>query len=210
MSRRLDTAPLLAALGGVLLFVSLFLHWYQPALSAWTVFEVWDLVLAVLAIAVIWVAVADAFLEAPVGERVLAALGGAAFLIVVSQIVNHPPAAQGARPQVGAWVALFGSALMAAAGALRMGGVSLSLHLSAPSREREPERPAAAQTPSRGRYRQTPANEAAEVEPEVHDELYPHGERRGPIGADDPEPWTAGPDDETLRVETEPDTEEQS
>jgi len=197
MSRKLDTAPLLAALGGVLLFVSLFLHWYQPALSAWTVFEVWDLVLAVLAVAVVWVAVADAFLEAPASERVLAALGAAAFLIVVSQIVNHPPAAQGAKPQIGAWLALFGSALMAAAGALRLGGVSLSLHLSAPSRERP-------------RARQTPANEAADVEPEIHDELYPHGERRGPIGADDPEPWTAGPDDETLRVETEPDTEEQS
>lgn len=208
MSRKLDTAPLLAALGGVLLFVSLFLHWYQPELSAWTVFEVWDLVLAVLAVGVVWVAVADAFLEAPAGDRVLAALGGAAFLIVVSQIVNHPPAAQGAKPQIGAWLALLASALMAAGGALRVGGVSLSLTLSGTSREGERERPAP--EPSRGRYRQTPANEAAEVEPEVHDELYPHGERRGPIGADDPEPWTAGPEDETLRVETEHDTEEQS
>jgi hypothetical protein len=207
MSRRLDIAPLLAALGGVLLFVSLFLHWYQPALTAWTVFEVWDLVLAVLAVGVVWVAVADAFLDAPVSDRVLAALGGAAFLIVVSQIVNHPPAAQGAKPQIGAWVALFASALMAAAGALRLGGVSLSLTLSGSSREGERERPV---PPSRGRYRQTPANEAAEVEPEVQDELYPHGERRGPIGADDPEPWTAGPDDETLRVEIEPDAEERS
>jgi hypothetical protein len=208
MSRKLDTAPLLAALGGLLLFVSLFLHWYQPALSAWTVFEVWDLVLAVLAVAVVWVAVSDAFLEARAGDRVLAALGAAAFVIVVSQIVNHPPAAQGAKPQIGAWLALFASALMAAAGALRMGGVSLSLTLSGPSREDEREPPAPAAP--RGRHRQTPANEAADVEPEVHDELYPHGERRGPIGADDPEPWTAGPDDETLRVETDPDTEEQT
>jgi hypothetical protein len=189
----------LAALGGVVLFVSLFLHWYQPALSAWTVFEVWDLVLAVLAVAAVWVAVTKLFSEAAIGERVLPVLGAGAFVIVVSQIVNHPPAAQGASPEIGAWLALFGSALMAAAGVLDVANVSLSLTLS----ERAP---APASRPRRGRP--TPANEAAEVEPEVQDELYPAGERRGPIGADDPEPWTAGPEDETLPFE--PESEERS
>lgn len=205
MSQKLDISPLIAAAGGLLLFISLFLHWYQPALSAWTVFEVWDLVLAVLAVAVVWLALAHAFSDAPLGDRSLAVLGGAAFVIVVSQIVNHPPAAQGASPQIGAWLALFGSALMVAAGALRWGGVSLSLNLSTPAPGRgERERPGPA---PRRRTRQSPANEAADVEPEVHDELYPAEERHGPIGADDPEPWTAGPEDETLRFEPESEEE---
>ena len=130
MSQKLDISPLIAAAGGLLLFISLFLHWYQPALSAWTVFEVWDLVLAVLAVVVVWLALAHVFMDGPLGERSLAVLGAAAFVIVVSQIVNHPPAAQGASPQIGAWVALFGSALMVAGGALRWGGLSLHLNLS--------------------------------------------------------------------------------
>jgi hypothetical protein len=189
--QKLDISSLLAALGGLLLFVSLFLHWYQPALTAWTVFEVWDLVLAVLAVAAVWVAVASVVWEAPLNERALSLVGGGAFVIVVSQIVNHPPAAQGASPQIGAWLGLIGSALMAAAGALSFSGVSLSVSYSGAPRRRV-----------------RPDTEAAEVEPEVHEELYPEAERRGPIGADDPEPWTAGPDDETLTFE--PDTEERS
>src|SRR5919204_2533829 len=203
--RRLQLAPLLAALGGLLLFVSLFMHWYQPALSAWTVFEVWDLVLAVLAIAAVWVAVVNVFWEAPLADRVLPVLGGGAFLIVVSQIVNQPPAAQGAHPEIGAWLALLGSALMAAAGVLDAANVSLSVTASSAPRERgeQPARPA-----RRRPGRPPPAQEAPDVEPEGLHELYPEGERRGPIGADDPEPWTAGPEDETLRFE--PESEERS
>jgi hypothetical protein len=205
VSQKLDISPLIAAAGGLLLFISLFMHWYQPALTAWTAFEVWDLVLAVLAVVVVWLAAAHAFLDAPLGDRSLAVLGAAAFVIVVSQIVNHPPAAQGASPQIGAWIALFGSALMAAGGALRWGGVSLHLNMSTPaSGASDRERPA---SPPRQRARQSPANEAADVEPEVHDELYPAEERHGPIGADDPEPWTAGPDDETLRFDAESEEE---
>jgi hypothetical protein len=205
VSQKLDISPLIAAAGGLLLFISLFLHWYQPALSAWTVFEVWDLVLAVLAVVVVWLALAHVFMDGPLGERSLAVLGAAAFVIVVSQIVNHPPAAQGASPQIGAWVALFGSALMVAGGALRWGGLSLHLNLSTAATGRgDRDRPA---PPPRQRSRQSPANEAADVEPEVHDELYPAEERHGPIGADDPEPWTAGPDDETLRFESESEEE---
>src|SRR4051794_14322554 len=116
--RRIEFAPLLAALGGLVLLVSLFLHWYQPALTAWTAFEVWDLVLAALALAGVWVALASAVWEAPLRAGALPLLGGSTFVIVVSQIVNHPPAAQGASVQSGAWLGLLGSALMAVAGVL--------------------------------------------------------------------------------------------
>jgi hypothetical protein len=200
--RRIEFAPLLAALGGLILLVSLFLHWYQPALTAWTAFEVWDLVLAVLALAGVWVAVASAVWEAPLREGALPVLGGSAFVIVVSQLVNHPPAAQGASAQAGAWLALLGSALMAVAGVLKAANVSLSVTLSQAPRERERAR-RAGPPPAHRRREPSPANEAAEVEPEVHDELYPAEERRGPIGADDPEPWTAGPEDETHSFEPE-------
>jgi len=196
--RRIEFAPILAAVGGIVLLVSLFLHWYQPALTAWTVFEVWDVVLAVLAVAGIWVAVASVAWEASARDGALPLLGGAAFVIVVSQLINHPPAAQGASVQSGAWLALAGSALMAAAGALKAGNFSLSVSFS--SGQREGERPGPAAAPSRARRQRepTPANEAAEVEPEVQDELYPAGERSGPIGADDPELWRDPAEDATL------------
>jgi len=188
--RRIEFAPILAAVGGIVLLVSLFLHWYQPALTAWTVFEVWDVVLAVLAVAGIWVAVASVAWEASARDGALPLLGGAAFVIVVSQLINHPPAAQGASVQSGAWLALAGSALMAAAGALKAGNFSLSVSFS--SGQREGERPGPAAAPSRARRQR-----------EVQDELYPAGERSGPIGADDPELWRDPAEDETLPFDAE-------
>ena len=50
-AQRGDAGAILLGLGALLLFISLFLHWYQPGRSAWAVFEVWDLVLAGLALA---------------------------------------------------------------------------------------------------------------------------------------------------------------
>jgi hypothetical protein len=188
--RRIEFAPVLAALGGLLLLVSLFLHWYQPGMSAWTVFEVWDLVLAALALGAVWVAGAHAVWDAPLREGALPLLGGAALVIVVSQLVNHPPAAQGASLQAGAWVALGASVLMAAAGALSVARVSLSVSVAPAPRE------------SGG---PAPATEAAAAEPEVQDELYPEEERSGPIGADDPEPWSDGSEDETIPFDHERD-----
>jgi len=201
--RRIEFAPLLAAVGGIVLFVSLFLHWYQPALTAWTVFEVWDVVLAVLALAGVWVAVASVAWEASPRDGALPLLGSAAFVIVVSQLINHPPAAQGASVQSGAWLGLAGSALMAAAGALKAGNFSLSVSLSSAPRERERPQPASAPSRARRHREPTPANEAAAVEPEVQDELYPAEERSGPIGADDPELWRDPAEDETLPFDAE-------
>jgi hypothetical protein len=187
--RRIEFAPLLAAVGGLLLVVSLFLHWYQPSLNAWKVFEVWDLVLAALGLGAIWVAMAHLVWEAPLRAGVLPFAGGAALVIVVSQLINHPPAAQGASLQSGAWLGLGGAALMALAGALSATNVSLSLSMS-PGERREGQ-PAEPAVPAPRRRGPDPATEAAAVEPEVHEELYPVEERRGPIGADDPELWKA-------------------
>ena len=48
--RRIDTGVLVAAAGAVMLLVSLWLHWFEPELSAWETFEVWDIVLAASAV----------------------------------------------------------------------------------------------------------------------------------------------------------------
>ena len=206
--RRVDGAPLASALGGLILFISLFLHWYEPGLSAWTVFEVLDLVLAALALMGVWAGLSALLADRPARDLTLTAVGGAAFVIVVSQLINHPPAAQGGSVEGGAWLGLAGSALMAVGGALRLSGVSLSLSFSsARPRERDDGRAEAPFVVPR-RDGPSPATEAAAVEPEVQDELYPEQERSGPIGADDPEPWTAAPEDETLSFD--PEKEERS
>ena len=50
-ARNMDAGLLLIGIGAIMLLVSLFLEWYEPNAEAWDVFEVWDLVLAALAIA---------------------------------------------------------------------------------------------------------------------------------------------------------------
>ncbi|HKN93495.1 MAG TPA: hypothetical protein VJU60_04110 [Thermoleophilaceae bacterium] len=207
MGRRLDIPPLLAAAGGLLLLVSLFLHWYAPALTAWRVFEVWDLVLAAVALWAMWVVLAPLVWDGPRREGALPLAGIAALVIVASQLINHPPLAHHHPARAGAWLALIGAALIAGGGVLSAGRVSLSISFAAPAPERERERSAAEPAFEPPRAGPSPATEARAAEPEVQEELYPDAERRGPIGADDPEPWTAGPEDETLPFE--PDTEEQ-
>jgi hypothetical protein len=193
--RRIDFAPLLAGLGGLALVLSLFLHWYEPRMTAWTAFEVWDLVLAALGLSAVWLAGSQLVLGADPRPGALQLAGGAAFVIVISQLVNHPPAAQGASLEAGSWVALGGSAVMACGGVLSVTDISLSVSFA--PRERQ----------ATG-ARTTVANEAAAVEPEVHEELYPAEERTGPIGADDPELMREPSEDDTLPFDQE--TEERS
>ena len=51
-----DNAPLIAAGGGVLLFIALFMSWFGP-FSAWEAFDLTDIVLALIAILAIAVGV---------------------------------------------------------------------------------------------------------------------------------------------------------
>jgi peptidoglycan/LPS O-acetylase OafA/YrhL len=121
MPERINGGQALVVLGAVALIVSLFLHWYEPNRSAWTVFEVWDLVLAAIGVAAILSVIPlrrrDVRGERLVPERWLPFLAGAALVIVVVALVNHPPAARGAGLQFGAWLAL-GAALVLTAGAI--------------------------------------------------------------------------------------------
>jgi peptidoglycan/LPS O-acetylase OafA/YrhL len=157
MPERINGGQVLVVLGAVALIVSLFLHWYEPNRSAWTVFEAWDIVLAGIGVAsilsVIPVRRRDVRGERLVPERWLPFLAGAALVIVVVALVNHPPAARGDGVQIGAWIA-FGAVLVLAAGAiLSRARISLVITLKPndgtgrSSRGPEPEPPPAPSAP---------------------------------------------------------------
>jgi hypothetical protein len=147
--RRFETGSLVAAAGAALLLVSLFLSWFEPGISAWDAFEVWDLVLAGLALAVLAsVAGEVGWWRGPAPAVELAVLGGCALLIVAAALLNHPPAASGRSLDGGAWMALGGAVLIVAGGLMDRLGVSLDLE-PRPARSRP-----AAPTP---RERPTPA-----------------------------------------------------
>ncbi len=150
MTRRLEAGPLLVTLGALLLLVSLFLVWFTGDVTAWEGFEVWDLVLFVLALGSIAAGMALTTQDVDlVDRRFLPAAVTAVAVIVASQIIDPPPAAAGPDPDTGAWLAL-GSALVMCLGAvLTFGRVHVALtveerdqrrHVSAVD-AREPEDP---------------------------------------------------------------------
>ena len=166
MERRIDGGAIAAGLGALLVFVSLFLDWFEPDLSAWTVFETLDMVLATLCLATFFLVV-PAALGRPVAggppEGLLVGVGAATFVIVGIQLLNHPPAAIGLDEEVGAWLALGGSVLMLAGGVLSRTRITFSIaprEPSAGSRPR-PRATAAAETPPPAE----PAAPAAPAEP---------------------------------------------
>ena len=109
--------------GGLLLFISLFVSWYHPGVDAWTAFEVLDLVLAAAgaygAVLGAGILVGNRW---PLGGQGPLVIGGAAFAIVVVQLVEPPPVVHGASLRTGAWLALVASAALLAGGWLATGG----------------------------------------------------------------------------------------
>lgn len=138
---QLAVGPLVAAVGALLLIVSLFLDWYE-GITGFTVFEFLDLLLVLLALAAIASLAGSMGLVKP-GPSPTVLLGVALFTIfvVLSQIINDPPAVVGPRgpdPDIGLWLALSGSALMVAGAVL--GYASISLAFEPRSRNRSDER----------------------------------------------------------------------
>ena len=131
--RTLETGPIVALVGAVLLAVSLFLDWFkgdgeEEGLSGWTVFEVLDLVLAALALAAIVRALERLGSSAGVSVPAsLTLLGLAALVFVGSQLLNHPPAGLDRSPQVGAWLALGASLLIGLGGLLGRARISFEV-----------------------------------------------------------------------------------
>ena len=162
MSRRIDARELLAALGGLLVLISLFLEWYEPdrgavfsgnGITGWEAFEALDLVLAALALAVIATGAQSLGTVGSLGGRMLLPLGALLLIIVVVQIASPPPVAWGADVATGGWLALAGSLVVLAAGLLRAAKISISVDVAGrESRRRVPavdKRPgASAPTPA--------------------------------------------------------------
>jgi hypothetical protein len=129
MPQRIDAGPVVAAIGAVVLFLSLFLSWYEPDVSGWEAFETLDLLLAGLAIAA--GVLAAGRLGAPVADgadlRMLPLLGAVAVAAVAVTLLQAPPAAAGADIATGAWVALAAALLILAGGALAAARISVTV-----------------------------------------------------------------------------------
>jgi hypothetical protein len=128
MTRRLEAGPLLVTLGALLLLVSLFLAWFTGDVTAWEGFEVWDLVLFVLALGSIAAGMGLTTQDVDlVDRRFLPAAVAAVAVIVASQIIDPPPAATGQDPDTGAWLALGSALLMCLGAVLTFGRVHVAL-----------------------------------------------------------------------------------
>ena len=131
MPRRLDAGATVAAVGALLLLVSLFLDWYgdrREGYSAWTLFEALDLVLAALALLALSTFLSRTF-EPRLPEAPLMVLGGAALVLTASQLIDAPPAValSDLDLQTGAWLALAGAALLLAGAFMSVARVSFSV-----------------------------------------------------------------------------------
>jgi hypothetical protein len=139
-ARNLDAGLLLIGLGAIVLFISLFLVWYQPNAEAWDVFEVWDLVLAALAVAALVAVAGRLGFGAPRPASWLIGASAAALLIVLYALIDPPPVAdavgqQGGGfgdPGTGLWLALAATVLMAAGTRLSVARISVAFSTAAP------------------------------------------------------------------------------
>ena len=142
--RGLSAGPILLAIGAAALLVSLFLNWFKPELTAWTAFEIVDLLLALIALTALYSVFARAVPSAgapalPAGAD--AGLAGIALLLVVVALLNHPPAAFERELDTGAWIGFAGAFAMAAGAALERGRVSVTLSFSPRDRAATPASP---------------------------------------------------------------------
>jgi hypothetical protein len=186
MTRRLEAGPLLVTLGALLLLVSLFLSWFSGEITAWEAFEVWDLVLFVLALGSIAAGMALIAQDVDFIEgRFLPGAVLAVTVIVVSQIIDPPPAAPGQDPDTGAWLAL-GAILVMCAGALFTSGrVGVAFTL-----ERRDKRRHVSAVDARGpRDQTTEAHEPVEPAPVERQRLF--ARERKPEPEPEPEPAAA-------------------
>ena len=148
--RTISIGPLVGLVGGVLLFVSLFLSWWEGDVTAFTAFEVLDLLLALLALGAV-VALADPLgLRLPGGSptraRLALPLGAAALVIIFTQLINDPPAIVGSDrgPEIGLWLGLAGALLVVAGGLLAVARISLAVDYEQRGRRRAAAEPGAA------------------------------------------------------------------
>jgi hypothetical protein len=156
LRERFDAGTGLVAIGAVLLLVSLFVDWYDPSGDAWAVFETVDLLLVCAAVACL-VSVVPRYAAL---QRAVPVIAFAALFVVLVQIIDPPPSASGDEIEAGAWLALAGTALMAAGATLSAASISVTVDVRGRDRRRR-----SAAIDARERERAEAAAEAAETEP---------------------------------------------
>jgi hypothetical protein len=124
---QIPIGPLIAAIGGVLLIVSLGLDWYGRY-SGFTSFEFLDLLLVALALVTLAALVAElGLLRTPLRSGTPLVVGVVALVVVLSQLVNHPPAGNERDVETGLWLGLAGAALMLAGAILATARIALAV-----------------------------------------------------------------------------------
>jgi hypothetical protein len=136
---RVPLGPLIAAIGAVMLLVSLFLNWYE-GLTAFTVFELVDIVLVVCTLVIVLQLAGGMGLMKPPTSPVVSLLVALfALFVVLTQLLNDPPAVAGSNGpdrDIGIWLAVAGAVLMATGAFLATANISLSIE----PRDHEPTR----------------------------------------------------------------------
>lgn len=128
--QRFEAASLAALFGSVLLLVSPFLQWFDPGGSAWTLFELLDLVIVACALYV-GVTATMRLLDVDRGadRRGVPVAGGIALAAVLATMLEPPPVATDASLGFGAWLALFGAVIILGAGLLDLARVSVTVNI---------------------------------------------------------------------------------
>ncbi len=140
---QIPIGALVAAVGGLLLIVSLGLDWYG-GISGFNSFEFLDLLLVVLALVTFAaLAVALGLLRTPLRPGTSLVVGVTALVVVASQLINHPPIGLERDVKTGAWLALGGAALMVAGAVLSTARIAIAVE----PRERSAAAPPAAAPP---------------------------------------------------------------
>ena len=120
-----DNAPLIAAGGGLLLFISLFLNWLGAdgidSLSAWEFFDLVDIVLALIALIVIAVGVmlfTGNAANLPAAPGVVVRAASLIALAIIAAFVLDPIdfSGEGVDIEFGAWLGLIASIVMLVGG----------------------------------------------------------------------------------------------
>ncbi|HLM32372.1 MAG TPA: hypothetical protein VK326_11990 [Solirubrobacterales bacterium] len=140
MPSRINAGTALFGLGAIALIIGLFIDWYEPGVTAWTVFEVVDLLLAFLAIAALYAVarIVGAFGRA-VDARWPLVIATVALVLVVTAMINNPPAVVGAELESGAWISFAGAVVMMLGAVLSTNRVSVEISFAPrASRAREP------------------------------------------------------------------------
>ena len=140
-----DNAPLIAAGGGLLLFISLFLNWLGAegidSLSAWEYFDLVDIALALIALIVIAIGVmlfTGNTANLPAAPSAIVKTASIIALAIVAAFVLDPIdfSGEGVDIEFGAWLALIATIVML------VGGIQLRDAPAAPrARATEPPPP---------------------------------------------------------------------